>query len=72
MPEGFTPQPKRQWVDRIPHEPSAAERIAEHTGRDEYLVADLVAEALAAGPRGTQLTSGERVLVASVIRAHRG
>lgn len=55
----------------VVHEPSAAERVAEHTGHDEYWLADQVADALAASGRAIQLTSGERLLVAQVLRNHR-
>jgi hypothetical protein len=56
--------------DNVIHEPSAAERIAEHTGHDEYLLADAIADRLL--ELGVRLTSGERVAIAGVLTAHRG
>lgn len=49
----------------VVHEPTAAERIAEHTGHPEYLIADRIADFLTS--RGHKLTSGDRIGIAAEV-----
>lgn len=48
------------------HEPSAAERIAEHTGHNEWVKVERFVTYLA-NTSGTRLTSGEQAYLAAII-----
>lgn len=66
----FAPPAPVDIVDRVPTA-SAAQLIAEHTGHDEYILADAIVDHLGEAA-GVRFTSGDRLAVVAIINRHRG